>query len=269
MGFTNEMWGTITLNKIIEDQQNRQRIVSLFNDYTALTNGERASAYNGPVIGELTTQSLPAAGALSPTKSVISIVFDKKEGVIVPVDTIEDNQTGVNMVESYASGAGLAIASKWDSDIVTNLLTVKPATQLAGQVLTLAVIRAAKKSLNAANAPTANRYLIIGPSLEDSLYDIPEFISYDKIGSTEAIAEGRIGRVQGFEVVLYNDMPQVTGKDQCIFAQRSALGFARQRVIDVAKGFDATIPATIMNFFSVYGSKVQNENFYLTYRQKD
>lgn len=272
MGFTNEMWGTITLRQIIEDQQTYTRLVNLFNDYTPLTEGVRASAYNGPVIDELETVALPATSAQDPTKSVIRIAFDKEFGSYFKVKDIELAQTNVDMIENYTRNAALSIASRWDLEITKELLTAKPATQLSSAKLTLAEIKAARKSFNTSKVPAKGRVLIIGPDLEESLYDISEFISYDKIGSTEALSEGRIGRVLGFEVVLFNDMPKAgtgTDKDQCIFAGKSALGFARQKVIDAASNFDASIPATMMNIYTVFGVKVQKSNFYLTYRQKD
>lgn len=89
---------------------------------------------------------------------------------------------------------------------------------LAGEVvagvtsadITETEVRAAKKQLDEAKCPTGGRYLIVNPQQMDALSAIARFTEVDKIGSGQAIVDGMVGRIHGFNVFTSNNIVETT-----------------------------------------------------------
>ncbi|MFE4513771.1 hypothetical protein ACFRMQ_06150 [Kitasatospora sp. NPDC056783] len=62
----------------------------------------------------------------------------------------------------------------------------------------------ARMSLNLANVPTSERYLIAGPEVEAILLKDPEFVAVDYSGDTNALRRATVGRIYGFDIVIHN-----------------------------------------------------------------
>ncbi|MET8702728.1 hypothetical protein ABZW10_28295 [Kitasatospora sp. NPDC004723] len=76
----------------------------------------------------------------------------------------------------------------------------------------------ARMSLNLANVPTSERYLIAGPEVEAILLKDPEFVAVDYSGDTNALRRATVGRIYGFDIVIHNSF----GLEMYLF-HRSAL----------------------------------------------
>jgi N4-gp56 family major capsid protein len=59
---------------------------------------------------------------------------------------------------------------------------------------------AARKALNDARVPSQGRSLVVGSTIESELLQDDKFIRADYLGQTNAMREGQIGRVAGFDV---------------------------------------------------------------------
>lgn len=267
MAFLKEIWGAQTINALVADQQTFQRVSQTVVDYTPYTEGEEASAYNGPKISGGSLVDLPASATTALTYAAINIPFDKKKGYVFPVSNIDQSQTNIDIVSNFSKDAINSLSAAWDLSIVTAMLAGVTVTAIAGSAFTEAEILAARTYLNSKNAPTIDRYLLVSPELEAGLYGIANFISADKIGSTTAIRDGFVGRIYGFDVILYNAMPKSTTKAQAIFYQRNALGFARQKSIGVFSADNALLPGTDVNIYTVYGCAVQTADFIYANKQ--
>lgn len=288
MGFNPQIWGVKTLNAMREAMLKRVRVISTITDYTQYVEGTAAEGYNGPKIGTLTAVALPASSGdvNSPTNTAISISFDQKVGVPIKLSDIDKAQTNVNLINEYTRDAVNALLDDYDLSVVKTMIggLTTDATQRKALIdstnleISEQEFINAKAYLNSKKAPTEGRTCLISPVHEAQLYAISNFISRDKISDTNAVRDGVIGRLHGFDIILYNDMPLVSTagkihataanntKNCTLFYQSLILGFGRQKAISTKYQPDALTPGDIVNIYSVYGKAIQDGTYgYLVY----
>jgi len=282
MGFMPELWADKTLNQLLAALKTTQRIVNSVTDYTPFTIGRKASGYNGPKLGALTVQSLPVTTPDNPAQTAINFSFDQKKGVVFQLSDIDRAQASVDMLASCNEEAVNALLDDYDSFLLGKMVDGLSGTSgfkntisdTTGHKLSLADIRTARKKLNAMKAPLKGRYMAVDPEFENDLYDIPNFVSRDKIADTSAMKDGVIGRVMGFDVLLA-DVPKVTNAwsrtagtlPVALFYSSFSTGFGRQKEFESKSSPDAKIPGDIVNIYSVYGGVVQDDTIIVGYRR--
>jgi len=69
----------------------------------------------------------------------------------------------------------------------------------------------ARKCLNDANVPLADRALVVGSSIEAAILKSPQLARFDGSGSDTALREAQIGRIAGFTVLVSNAIPPDEG----------------------------------------------------------
>lgn len=288
MGFNPQMWSAKTINSIERAMKTRKTVIDTITDYTKFTEGVQAEAYNGPIIASLTAVALPASSGdvNNPSNTVLNMPFDQKVGVPIKISDIDKAQTNINLLNEYTESAGEALLDDYDLSIVKTIiggLTTdgtqrKVLTDSSNLVITEADFIKAKAYLNSVKAPTKGRTCLISPVHESQLYTIANFISRDKISDTEAVKEGVIGRLHGFDVVLYNNMPKVNTsgkidatagnnvKNCTLFYSSLVCAYGRQKAISTKYQPDALTPGDLINIYSVYGRKIQKGAYgYLVY----
>jgi hypothetical protein len=146
--------------------------------------------------------------------------------------------------------------------------------------LLLADFQEARKILNAKKAPRRERFAVLSVDHEAQLYAIDEFISRDKIKDANAIKEGVIGRLMGFDILLYQDMPKVdtngnihntaanNTKNVSLFYSRLAFGFGRQKEFGIITAPNPAKVTNEINIYSVFGSATQDSDYIVTIRDQ-
>jgi hypothetical protein len=287
MGFYPEMWGDKTLQAMIRAMRATLRPITTITDYTSRTEGAHASAYNGPIIGSMTAVDLPASSGdvNEPSKSAIQISFDQKKGAPFRVNNIEAAQSNIALLEEFTADAKDAILDAYDLYIVKTMIAGlasanrKVLNDTVNKKLTKADFLVARKTLNAAKAPDKGRYCLVCPEHEADLYEIDDFVSRDKLPNTTAIRDGVIGRLLGFDVMLYNDMPLISStglidathsyknvKNVTLFYQSLALGFGRQKSLDSMATNEPLTTSQLVNIWSVFGAKMQKDTYAVSFR---
>lgn len=283
MGFFRELWNDKTLEAMIRELQETQRVVNSIMDYTPFTLGTRASGYNGPTLSGLTVRTLPASDSDDPSRDAIEISFNQKKGCVFALSDIDVAQSDVDQVSELTAQAAEALLDDYDKYIVGLMVAGLSATagfkntiaDTTNHKLTATDIKDARKKLNLQKAPRRGRYMAIHPDLEGDLFDIPDFVSRDKIADTTAMKDGVIGRVLGFDVIVNADIPKVTtawatatgDRPVALFYSKAAVGFGRQKEFETKVSPDATIPGDVTNIYSVYGAVVQKANYIIGYRK--
>jgi N4-gp56 family major capsid protein len=283
MGFFRELWNDKTLEAMIREMQETQRIVNSVMDYTPFTLGQKASGYNGPTLSGLTVRDLPADDSDDPSRSAVEISFDQKKGCVFTLSDIDVAQSDVNQVGELTEQAAQALLDDYDSFLVAAIVAGLSATagfkntiaDTVNHKLTLHEFKDARKKLNLQKAPRRGRYCAIHPDLAPDLFDIPEFISRDKIADSTAMKDGVIGRCMGFDIIENSDIPKVTtawattagDRPVALFYSKAAVGFGRQKEFETKVSPDATIPGDVINIYSVYGGVVQKANYMIGYRK--
>lgn len=281
MGFMPELWSDRTLNQLLAELKDTQRVVNSVTDYTPFTIGRKATAYNGPKLGAVKVQDLPVTTPDNPAQTAIQISFSKKRGVVFQLSDIDAAQASVDMMSSLTTDATMALLDDYDLYLLQVMIdgmasgNKKTIADTSGHKLTRADVLAARSILNAAGAPQRGRYCAVSPEFEANLYDIADFTSRDKIYDTTAMRDGLIGRMLGFDVILANSMPKVTNAwsrtagtlPVALFYSSYGTGFGRQKEFETKSSPDAKIPGDIVNVYSVYGAAVQADTMIVGYRK--
>lgn len=283
-GFFRELWASKTLEELIRALAKRQYVVNTITDYTPFTIGAQASGYNGPMLSGLTVRTLPASGSDDPSRDAISFSFNQKKGVVFTLSDIDVSQSDVDQLGELTRQAAEKLLEDYDAFILktmhaglsTDAGFKNTIADTVNNKLTYADFINAMTVLDKQKAPRAGRTCVIHPDLNADLFSIPEFISRDKIATADAVKEGVIGRVLGFDVLVNADAPLVK-KDwttdptaalpAAYFYASPAFGFGRQKEFGTKSEESALTPGDIVNIYSVYGGTVQMDNYMVAYRK--
>jgi len=144
--------------------------------------------------------------------------------------------------------AGLYAAADAANKISTTAITT-PALAVTGLVNL-------KVKLDNANAPQQGRYAIVPPWYHGLLLQSPSFISVADSGTSEALRNGVVGRAFGLDIMVSNNVTNVTGDDYLVCAgYTGAITFASQiNKVEAYRPEDSFSDA--MKGLNLYGAKL-------------
>jgi hypothetical protein len=126
-------------------------------------------------------------------------------------------QVGARQVVAVAEQAELVLAGVFDD--LTGTTDIEIGDDIIDDVVD------ARKALNEANVPFANRFLAVSPSVEALLLKSDKLIRYDGSGTSVALREATIGRILGFDVIASNAIEDGTAvayhRDAFAFVNRA------------------------------------------------
>ena len=285
MGFNPQIWSAETQKLMLNELKIRQRIVNTITDYTNLTKGKKAEAYNGSSLGDVSVYSMPIdlANFQKLAERTFNLPFDQSKGVPVEISDIDDAMSILATRQIYTTKAKDGLLDGYDQSIVEAIIAGVHSTHRVTKSDTThnkiseADFITARKLLNKAKAPLKDRYAVVNVDDESELYSINNFISRDKIADTNAIKEGVVGKLHGFYVIMYNGMPLVNSsglmsgtqnKKVNLFYQKYVLGFGRQKEFGIKIQPQAGSASDLINTYSVFGAKIHTdrEKFGVTIR---
>lgn len=198
-----------------------------------------------------------AADAISDTKQ--DILIDQEKSFDFYVDDI-DRAQAAGSLESYTESAGLGLAEDADKFILALVSGAK--THQAASALTdgdgaFTILRNLRKAMNKNKVPLANRVAVINAEFEAVLLSAAsKLTSVDTSGSPEALREGTLGRLLGFEIVTSENVSNVA-KPQVLAFHRPSVSFVSQ--LTETEGLRAQDKfADRIRGLHVYGGKVTN-----------
>jgi hypothetical protein len=282
-----ELWGEETLNSLKRKQKEVQRVFNGITDYTMKVKDVKSAGYHGPKFSGLSGETVSRGNSFDSVQSAdnssIDIAFDQKSGGAYDIKLDQAGQTPVELAKEYGDEMAEEIMDEYDEYILTQLIgncADANKVDFAGagsnaDVITAADFIKARKTLNLAGAPQRGRYCFIDPKHESELYSISNFVSRDKIAKTEALKEGVVGRLLGFDVILTTNMPQVdiagdinatTAKNDSypvLFVQSLAYGWGRQKEFATMQSNDAKATTTDYSLWSMHGGALQEDDYIL------
>lgn len=163
----------------------------------------------------------------TPSTTALPVVLNKHKEVSFLVEDLAIMMARPDLIAGYGADAGIAIAEQIDSDLAA-LYSGLSQTISAIAGLTEANFRNAQRLLNAAKAPTADRWAVLH---EDAYYeagDIEKIINRDYVGdaAATAVAQGYLGFLSGFNVVMDQKINVAGGQCKNLFMQKNALVLA-------------------------------------------
>ncbi len=196
----------------------------------------RITSISDPTIGTYT----PNSTSVTPeelTDAQRTLVVDQAKYFAFFVDDVDKRQAKGDVIPEAMRRAAYKLADVVDQYIVS----LYTGTVTANQVGTVAVTSASPSSfydsvlvplkvkLDEANVPTEGRYAVIPPWLHGRALRDDRFVRVDASGTDQALRNGLVGRSAGFDIMLSNNAPLVTGDDYLVLAGvRDAITYAEQ-----------------------------------------
>ena len=175
---------------------------------------------------------------ISNTESEVLVSIDKHFEYSRLIEDIVETQALNSLRQFYTDDAGYALARQADNDLgalfgafqggtnfsgavigsdgVTNWDPAANSNTGNGAALTDAGIRKMIQTLDDADVPMSQRYLVIPPVEKANLLGIQRFTEQafvGEVGSANSIRNGRVGNIYGVEVYVSSNVPTVTAAD--------------------------------------------------------
>ena len=173
----------------------------------------------------------------TPSTTSLPVVLNKHKEVSFLVEDLAIMFARPDLIAGYGMDAGIALAEQIESDLAA-LYSGLSQTIDATSGLMEANFREAQRLLNSAKAPTADRWAVLH---EDAYYeasDIEKLINRDYQGdaAAQAIAQGYLGFLAGFNVVMDQKIAVASTVCKNLFLQRNALALATRPMRQSASG---------------------------------
>ena len=183
---------------------------------------------------------LIAEGAGIPIDVVAYTSFNmkpQKYGVrpLITKEMMEDGKW--NLLEHNIMIAGKEMGENEDGLIVTQALDNATNTVAGGSAITIANITRAMQYLEDTDYEANTMY--IGPEVLNDLRNIDTFVEADKLGSTEMLNNGFVGRLYGMTVKLISGNI-ITSTYAYVFDKFQAFCIAEKRPVTIEKYDDVT-----------------------------
>lgn len=147
----------------------------------------------------------------TPSDSAVTVTLDKHKEVSFLIEDVAAALARPDYRMGYTSDAADRIAEAIESDLLALISGFSSSVGTASSDLSRTVITQAGQTLTTALAPQAGRFMIITPAQEQALLDTDNFSFADRLGSTEAVVEGSLGRKFGFDMYVNTLLPAGVG----------------------------------------------------------
>lgn len=152
------------------------------------------------------------------TDATRALVIDQADYFAFTVDDVDRRQAMPGFVEAATRGAGNNLALETD-EYVSNLIVAAidgTAQDLGAKTWDISDntayghIVSMRTKLNRAEVPYQGRWLVVPPEGYAALLQDDRFVDMSQSGSGQALREGFVGRIAGFEVFESNQVPTPT-----------------------------------------------------------
>jgi hypothetical protein len=192
----------------------------------------------------ITSISDPTIGTYSANVTVVTpeeltdaqrtLVVDQAKYFAFFVDDVDARQAKGNVMPEAMRRAAYKLADQADQYVAALYTGAQAANALGTVAVTTAAIAEAqiiqlKVKLDEANVPQEGRFVTMPPWYHALLLASDHFVRLDASGTTEALRNGTVMRGFGFDILVSNNAPLVTGDDYAVMAGvDSAISFAEQ-----------------------------------------
>jgi hypothetical protein len=148
----------------------------------------------------------PSGGATA------SVTLSKHKAVDFNIEDVARAQSSVELMDQYLAPAVIALGNQVEDDLFQLYASLTgSAVGALGTAVSDTTIRSARQALNGALAPMANRSLIVSARDEVAILgatNLQNFFAYR--AGNQAIPEGQIGRLYGFDTWMSQRVPVPT-----------------------------------------------------------
>jgi len=163
------------------------------------------------------------------TETDLTLAINKHKYVAFNVEDMLAAQAQPDLRAEYVGEAGYGLALAVDSDLAALVTGFSQSVGAGGSDMSEQTILDGKLLLDNADVPREGRYILVAPSQENVFLKIPRFSEAQITGVGGIIANGKIGRIHGFDVYVSTNVYASGGTTYNIMAHREALGLAMQK----------------------------------------
>lgn len=221
-----------------------------------------------PLISGLATSDV-ASGSKQPGDSVTFtsdvLQLNQVKESYMYISFQESEESAVDIKASFLEAAPRKLAQDMESTIAEQLATASAndfdsASSTNGDFV-IDDIANAKKLLDKEKVPKSDRYMALNADAMEKLASFQEFEDGQKSLSPEALREGIVSRVKGFNVVQSEDVGSTTAADNKIhFYHREAVAIALQRDVHFVEQREESYGQEFIAVRAKYGVKALNPN---------
>ena len=190
-----------------------------------------------------------------------TLLIDQAKSFSFVVDDIDKAQQPGGALEGALTEATYSLRDVADQ-YIAGLYTGAASANAIGTVsvttaaLAYTQLRRLKVKLDEANVPQQGRFVVVPAWYHGLLLEEDKFVRVDASGTDQALRNGIVGRALGFDVLMSNNAPLVTGDDYAVIAgYPKAISFAEQiNKVEAYRPEDSFSDA--LKGLHVYGAKL-------------
>lgn len=201
---------------------------------------------SGLTLGDVTPGTRAAAGAMASTSD--TLLLNQIKEVAEYVDYDDGLDSALDLKEAFLDGAPKVYAEGIEEAISTALSasaalgsgTIAESGEAAG-LFVIGDISSAKKTLDEAKVPKSDRWMAVNAASMEVLASFAEFQDGSKALSSEALRQGIVSQVKGFNVVQSEDVlvneVYCYHRSACAFAMHDGVKFIEKEIEEFAQTF--------------------------------
>jgi hypothetical protein len=243
-GFIPQIWAQRALD-ILRANITLTKLVARDTDFEA---GWRGKTLNIPYPGTFTankktadnptTLQLPVGGA------TVAVTLDQHAYVDWLVEDIAramSAQGAPDLIDRYIEGSVIALVEQLETDLFALYSTGGiGSVGTYGTDISAATIRSARKALNDLKVPQAGRSLTVSTKDEIALLSDTTLQTYFAFARPDAVAEGSIGSMYGFDIYVSQLVPTTAGTP----LQTNNMAMSRNGFIFASRPFTPALPGS-------------------------
>ena len=216
---------------------------------------------------------------IAATDSEISISIDKHYEYSRLIEDLLDKQALTSMRQFYTDDAGYALATQVDSDLWTQAYALQGgdgaaayhgdtavigsdgttlfSSSQAGVAIADAGLRKVIQTLDDADVPMADRFLVVPPVEKKTLTGVARFTEQayvGEIGGGNTIRNGLIGDLYGVPVYVSTNSPTNNSARACLLAHKSAMVMVEQMGVRTQTQYKQEFLGDLFTADTIYGT---------------
>lgn len=193
-----------------------------------------------------------------------TLTITQAEFFAFQIDDVDKRQVRGSVMDMAMVEAAYGLRDKVDQFIAAKYVDIQAANVIAtvavttGDIAYTQLTKLAQK-LDEANVPPEGRWAVIPPWFKQLLIDSNRIAANPDAGTArEAIVNGFVGRLAGFDLYVSNNTPLITGDDYAVIGgTNAAITFADQIPVDTTEAYRSqTSFADVVRGMHLYGAKV-------------
>jgi hypothetical protein len=206
--FIPQLWANTAL-EILRNKVVLAKLVTRDSDIAAFQVGDTLNIpYPGKFVANDKAANTPITLQV-PTATTTSVVLNKHKEASFLVEDAARVLSNQDIMARYCTAAVIPLAEQIESDLLALYASFTQTTGVAGTDLSAATLRATRKLMNDNKVPQGNRAVIVSDKDEVALLGDAALQQYFAYSQTQALAEGSIGRLYGFDIYQSQLVPAI------------------------------------------------------------